>query len=412
MKHAVSRGMLCVAIGLSYPLGGRATAAESEPVATPGLSVRNGQLVKDGKPYRGIGANYFDLFIRLLEDPGDASYRRGLADLSAAGVPFVRFAAGGFWPKDYDLYLNHKEAYFRRLDRVVREAQRQNVGLIPSLFWYYAAVPDLVGESIDQWGNPQSKTIEFMKRYTREVVTRYKDSTAVWGWELGNEYNLSVDLPNASTHRPKIVPSLKTALTRGARDELTSPAMITACVEFARTVRRYDPDRIILSGHGVPRPSAYHNTLQRSWQRDTAAQFGEILRRDNPDPINTISVHVYATKASEYPAGAASPDELIGIVQRHAQAAGKPLFLGEFGVAADGDRQREAEAFSRYLQAIERHRVPLAAFWVYDFRRQEGQWNVTAGNQRAYMLKLIGDANAAQRGRKGAITDSGEIGGK
>lgn len=33
-----------------------------------GLQVRDGVLIKDGKPFKGIGVNYFDCFARTLEE--------------------------------------------------------------------------------------------------------------------------------------------------------------------------------------------------------------------------------------------------------------------------------------------------------------------------------------------------------
>ena len=57
-------------------------------------------------------------------------------------------------------------------------------------------MPDLVGEPRNQWGNPESKTRQFMRTYIREVVSRYVNSPAIWGWEFGNEYNLSLDTPD------------------------------------------------------------------------------------------------------------------------------------------------------------------------------------------------------------------------
>ena len=91
----------------------------SASAAEPGLSVRQGQLLLRGKPYRGMGVNYFSLFYRTLKNPADASYRRGLAKLSKANIPFVRFMACGFWPVDWDLYQHDKKAYFAtgRCDR-------------------------------------------------------------------------------------------------------------------------------------------------------------------------------------------------------------------------------------------------------------------------------------------------------
>lgn len=61
-----------------------------------GLSVgADGALMKDGKAYRGIGANYFDLFSRTLVRPEDASSLSNLAALARAETPFVGSCAAG-----------------------------------------------------------------------------------------------------------------------------------------------------------------------------------------------------------------------------------------------------------------------------------------------------------------------------
>ena len=106
-----------------------------------GLYVRDGILMCAGQPYRGVGVNYFSLFSRLIEDGKDESSLRSLEQLSKAGVPFVRFMAGGFWPRYWHLYQTNPEDYFRRFDRVVRAAEDAHIGLIPSLFWHYPTVP-------------------------------------------------------------------------------------------------------------------------------------------------------------------------------------------------------------------------------------------------------------------------------
>jgi len=100
-----------------------------------GLTVRDKTVMLEGKPYRGVGANYFSLFSRLLADSKDTSSLNNLAALSKAKIPFVRFMCGGFWPTDQKLYLTNREAFFQRLDRVVRCAESNHVGLVPSLFW-------------------------------------------------------------------------------------------------------------------------------------------------------------------------------------------------------------------------------------------------------------------------------------
>ena len=255
----------------------RAFAATAPaPNAHFGLSVSvDGTLIRDGRSYRGIGVNYFDAFSRTLTQPGDTSYEQGFKTLAEHKIPFARIMGCGYWPVDNQLYQHNKALYFERFDGVVRAAEKYNIGLIPSLFWNMATVPDMVGEACDQWGNPASKTHEFMRAYIKDVVTRYKDSPAIWGWEFGNEYNLGADLPNAAEWRPLIQPKLGTALTRSAHDELTHDMIRTAFAAFAREVRKYDTYRIISSGNAFPalrlginvRKKAGHQTPPRNMPR-------------------------------------------------------------------------------------------------------------------------------------------------
>lgn len=367
--------------------------ADSAGRPAPGLSVRGGMLMKGGKPFRAIGANYFSLFYRVLKDPNDTSYKAGLQTLSRAHIPFVRFMCGGFWPVDQKLYLSDKAEYFRRLDRVIRAAEEAHVGLVPSLFWNIATIPDLSGEPMDQLGNPRSRSAALLRRYTEDVVRRYKNSPAIWGWEFANECNLAVDLPNASEHRPSVEPQLGTPDERTTRDELTSKELRVAAVAFAETVRRLDPTRFITTGNAIPRVSAFHNSNGGTWEPDTEAQFAAVLRRDNPDPFNTTCVHIYPDDKDVYAGGASSLEASVGLANKYAALARKPLFLGEFGAAKQLGPARERARFEELLAAILKNRVPLSAFWVFDLGQQDADWNVTGANDRSYMLALVAEAN-------------------
>lgn len=369
------------------------------PARAHGLSAaRDGTLVKGGKSFRGVGVNYFDAFYRTLLRPGDVSYETGFRVLARHKIPFARFMACGFWPSDMELYLQDRKAYFARFDAVVRAAQRHGIGLIPSLFWHLSTVPDLVGEPCDQWGNARSKTHEFMRRYTREVVTRYRNSPAIWGWEFGNEYNLAADLPNAAEHRPPVVPDKGTPPARTARDEVSHDMIRVAFAEFAREVRRHDASRIIATGNSMPRPSAWHQRREKSWTKDTAEQFAQMLRDDNPAPANVFSVHCYGEDAARLPAAVEA-----------AQRAKKPLFVGEFGVQGAPSPERDKE-FAALLEVIERRRVPLAALWVFDFGHQT-EWSVTADNARSPQLRAVARANERIRASGASASSRGSSSG-
>jgi len=367
-----------------------------KPSPAVGLTVGNdGALLRDGKLFRGVGVNYFDLFYRTLRDPADTSCNEGMAELARREIPFVRFMACGFWPDDWRFYLERPTLHFALLDNVVKAAEEHGVGLIPSLFWASATVPDLVGEPRDQWANPDSKTHALMRRYVREVVTRYKDSPAVWGWEFGNEYNLDADLPNAAQHRPAVVPKLGTPAARSGRDDLTHDALAVALRAFADEVRKHDRRRIITSGNSVPRPSAWHQWKEKNWTQDDESQFAERLLLDNPDPVN-----VYEASGKRF--GREVPvEELLSLTMQVAAQAKKPLFLGEFGAAdkaPDGEKGAK-ERLAALIAAIEKAGVPLAALWVYDFSGQAKDWSVTAKNARAWQLAAIAEANQRIKAR-------------
>src|SRR4051794_19806064 len=123
-----------------------ALPVSSQAASSPGLSVaRDGTLLRNGAPYRGVGVNYTDAFLRPLRHPEDEAYRDDFRKLATNHIPFARIAACGFSPSDYQLYQQDKEKYFKLLDGVVHAAEESNVGLIATLFWASYAVPDLVG---------------------------------------------------------------------------------------------------------------------------------------------------------------------------------------------------------------------------------------------------------------------------
>ncbi len=352
-----------------------------------GLTTEDGGLLLGTARFHGIGVNYYDAFVRTIEPNPRTNYDAGFRELAARKIPFARFSAGGYWPRDWTLYQTNRAEYFARLNGVVRSAERHGIGLIPSLFWNWSAVPDLVGEPCNRWGETNSRTLAFMRQYTRELVTRYADSPAIWAWEFGNEYNLAADLPNAAEHRPPIQPGLGTPAQRTPEDDLTHAAMRVALREFALEVRKHDPRRIIISGNATPRPSAWHQARERSWKSDTPEQFAEMLAADNPSPINTLSVRGY---------------DLTNDLGRLTQAAtvsrstGKPLFVGEFGVAGPMNPPSQSQ-FASILTAIETNGIPLAALWVFDFEAQAKDWNVTATNARSWQLDAIQQANERLR---------------
>ncbi len=375
---------------------------EAERVIDGALTVVDGgRLARDGLPLRAVGANFFSMFSRTLDDPGDRSYVEGLQTLAHYGIPFVRFMAGGFWPTNMTLYLRDKEAYFALMDGVVAAAEDARVGLIPSVCWYDATVSDLMGEPRSAWGDPNSATIAFMRRYTEELVLRYRNSPALWAWELGNEYNLSADLPNAATHRPVVVPHLGTPDSRSEADDMTHDMWIVAYEQFGEVIRAFDGTHPITTGNSAPRPSQYHQRIELSWTQDSRGEYQQNLIDVTPDPLNLVSIHYYPGSAGpRFNEGVPSFADMLGLSAEAAHGARRAFLLGEFGYS-DEDLGGDAQAIEQHFRAdvadIVNSETDLAAVWVFDLPSQSNTGNITATNHRAYMLEVVGQANDTDR---------------
>jgi hypothetical protein len=389
---ASGRCVSCVLI-LAASLAAPPDASARRP--SFGLTVsRDGVLMKNGRPYRGIGVNYFDVFYHLLKDPGDTSFRGEFKKLADHGIPFVRFAANGFWPTDNDLYFRNKGAYFQLLDSVVSAAEENGLGLIPSLFWNWSTVPDIVHEPINAWGDPKSRTHRFMRDYTREIIRRYRRSPSIWAWEFGNEYDDQINLPKNARFRAPVVPGLGTPELRSDKDDLTLEMLLTALKQFAKTVRKFDRERAISSGNDLPRADAFHLHTAGKGEIDTQAEWTAMFLNENKAfPI--LSIHVYLNRAR--PFFSDRPVDLpavIEAVQQIGRSVRKPVFVGEFGPTTN-DRDKGAEQFRILLRAIKNAAIPLAAVWNFGGRMQaEGiDWNIMFENQNAWMLDEIAATN-------------------
>ena len=377
-------------IGIVIPGLAFSITSQAETSARPGLTVRNGKIYKDGKIYRGIGMNYCDLFQALIENPDDERTLKGLKFLGEKGIPFVRFWACGFWNSNWDLYFENKDEWFRRLDMVVKTAEESNAGLIPSLFWRTQTYPDLMGEYQDQWGNTESKTHEFMRNYVKEVVARYNNSPAIWGWEFANEMNLSCDLPNGMEFLGLVIPHLKVNLEKDQRNLMTNEIAQIAFRAFANEVRKYDDYRFVTTGNSIPRSCAYHiaKKLEPIWGNDTREQAYEAFKWFNPDLIDVVSIHSYGSGSEDMIyAETQGIEGNLSIAKAFSQKLNKPLFLGEFA-GLTPDKTDLAADFPKYqkiyLDTILKEKIDLAAYWVFDYTadrkimglvRKDNEWS-------------------------------------
>lgn len=345
-----------------------------------GLYVEDGIIKHNGEEYRSIGVNFFSCFTNAFET-GSKQYEEIFALMNEYDIEYARISIGPFWPVNYTNKSDNEQLYKEVMDTVIKSAEQHNIGLIISFFWHAAGLSDFCGEPVNAWGDPESKTRKYMTDYVTTIVERYSESPTIWGWEFGNEINLSVDLPNRTEHRPQIIAELGTRLTRDENDDFSTDFVQPLLIEFAELVRKLDPHRrIITSGCAEPRPSQWNQYKYDTWTADTREQMAETLTWHNPTPMDTVSVHTYDL-LNRF-SGTESYADWLGIVKAEAKTQGKALFVGEFS-ANEGTSEE-------IIDAIVTNKIPLAAVWAIGSVEYSLDTNPT---RRADVLDYIKQAN-------------------
>lgn len=369
-----------------------------------GMYLENGKYMLEGNEFYGIGANYFDMFLRGVSKDDDSGLT-GMRELKKAGVPFIRFSASPYAPDSWKPYFENKEAYFAFLDRFVREAERLRIGLIPCLFWHTPTFPDLNGEHQDQYANPSSKTIAFIKSYTQEVVERYKDSPAIWGWEFSNEYSLQIDIPGEG-YIPALLPGSPFPERDMERDKLSQEGMVLSLSIFAETIRAIDKTRPIFSGNDSPRASAYHNTNDNpndDWTPDNENQYRLMVERYEScvNTITTRGYYNYGSNRRNYPLGFISFSDFLKWLRVEGERLGKPVFVGEFGGLPQWTTENKdwiryddiRVAWKERFDAVVNNRIQLSAFWNYDYLYADDKEKISKTNDPNGILKMLKEYN-------------------
>lgn len=347
---------------------------------------------------RAYGVNYFDVFIRMLEEVGYSDYIAGFSDLAANNIAFVRFPLG-YWPNAYTEYNSDKVSYFDKLKLIFDEAELNGIGVIPSLFFTRGTIPDVVGEPCSSWGIPNSATIAFMDTYIDDFFANLGSHKALWAVEFGNEYNLYLDLPNSDQFRPGINELKGTPALRTVADELTVADFQHAIGRFCTKVRANSPTIPITSGNTLQREYSFNNTRFNSWAADSDSHIAFMSKFLETSGTDLSSIHMYPQHKDKFAiytsAGSLSYSEVIS---KHTTplVGKKSVFLGEFGVSAlDGTVSEVQADFELMLGAIHASDISLACLWSYRFAFQDADWNVTTDNTKAYQLVRLGELNTA-----------------
>ena len=238
-----------------------------------GLTLKDGEVYLNGKPFYCMGVNYYDPFLVYLRNNKDMqkNVEKEFKTLADSGIPAIRASMCGYAPNEFGEWAEYPDYYFKHLDTVVALAEKYRIGIIFDLAWYIDAIPEYAWEIRSDIGDVNSETMRLSKEYVKDVVTRYKDSPAVWVWEIGNEYNLAADLDGV--------------LNVENKHAVSSMDIHIYYEELAKMIRDIDPYRLITGGDSEPRNSAYNLYHNDSWQQDTRRRWpgrGEHPRYRSP----------------------------------------------------------------------------------------------------------------------------------
>lgn len=344
----------------------------------------NGVMKIAGQDLYMAGVNCYNLFNQCFDDFSAEKAKQTLDILKENGVPLVRFNCGGYSYEYIQLYMQNPTAYVDLLCEIVDYAQQLEIGLIPSFFWLYHAVPDYYDEPLKSWGKADSQTIQFLYDYTTAVVLRLRNSKAIFAWEFGNEFNLSCDLPNVTEHLPAL-PSHSVREARTEEDYLSAEDVSHALTRFSQIIRSLDDTgRMITSGNATLRPSQYNQLVENTWEQDSYEQYKQITAIFTPEGVETISEHVYFQSQVTF-------GQLLDLLQylscvtQAAKELKKAYYVGEWGGGSSDDMSYYREIANDFVDAG----VQICLLWNFNVEEGTIEYSFSADNSRGRSLLAV-----------------------
>lgn len=282
-------------------------------MALRGLTVAaDGSLRRDSARFRNIGANWPTGLCPIFGQTSptgivytpSATQDAELDAMEAMGIRVLRVMVLPIFPNQWTAGLlggkawnvatsADREVHYEKMDALVAKCRERGMGIIWTMFWRLNTIPDLVGQNRRAWLSA-GNTRTFAQTITEEIVTRYLNEEAVYGYGFANELNHYNNSPEVSIG---INADYGTAASYVNADNVFNSTNLDTPSELAQVlswwynvVRAIDPDRLIVSGNG---PSSYWQpggtpgivTPYRDWLRE--------LQRDNP--LNSATIHFYGS---------------------------------------------------------------------------------------------------------------------
>jgi hypothetical protein len=138
------------------------------------------------------------------------------------------------------------------------------------------------------------------------------------------------------------------------------------------------------------------------FEPDSLDEARDVLAENNPDPVDTISIHLYADAARkpDYFRPRTPIGETLEAAMAVSTKTGKPLWLGEFGADPEKPAEARLKEVEEFVAVIEKLGIPLSALWVFDCDNPDvAAWNVEPGNENAEALEILRKANRRLRSK-------------
>ena len=394
-----------------------------QPVLSAGdafLQRRGAELFLEGKPFYEISFNKFDLFWQLLaaecgekgfgEQPA-ASAEKALKDLHNLGFKTIRVFCS-----DPHAYADpaRRPKFIAAMDRMLSLCDQHDLRVVFCLGIAETAYAQACGETfLDQLTRRDAKSRARLEAYVRDMVSRYRDRKTIAMWEHSNELLLMAGIGGKERSWNNIkIPSL--------------PEVARFHTEVAALIRSLDQRHLVTTGDSY-RPSTWHlyqfgeGLTRDAWGTDSMEELGRAVAMAQKG-VDVFCIHNYYSSQAfgchpvRGPEGKPVPVNLADW-RALAQAAGQPLYLGEYGALPaarsdkkfwtenpgwfesyeGADRESAAKIIETALMQVVAARPNLTHWWCYQSDRDMDQQNPQrfdiALQRTPGLVRLVVEAN-------------------
>lgn len=327
-----------------------------------GIQIKNGSVTLNGKPYRGVGVNFFPALSLCLDRVVFGDTRTDVEDyikkLSESDIPCMRVMFGVYYGEYVCLWADKEKRtrYHEACDLLISLAEKYRIGIIASLFWNVNAFCDYVGDPLDLIADPQSRSTKLRIEYVRDIVNRYKHSPAIWAWEIGNELNLACEMTDTEF-----------TTSKGERTLFRTEYLTEYYRIIGRAIREYDPYRMLTGGDAAPRTNSmalFRSSGKVTEPENTRGDNREVLGWYTPAPLDTVSVHYPELRLmKEYSELARELNIALYVGEFHGKLFDNPL--DAISPEENPKEKRERDSWNETLDTYISCDIGLVTQWCY-----------------------------------------------